>query len=126
MMLTLPTAKDVGVTNRLDPEQSIYGGAMYLREMIDRLPEEIVEPDRTWIALAAYNMGMGHMYDARELARRLDKDPNLWVDMQEVLPLLAQKQYYTTVNHGYARGSEPVIYVSRIRNYEDILKRAVD
>ncbi len=126
MMLTLPTAKEVGVSNRLDPEQSIYGGAMYLREMIDRLPVEIIEPDRTWIALAAYNVGMGHMYDARELARRLDKDPNLWIDMQKVLPLLAQKQYYKTVNHGYARGSEPVLYVSRIRNYDDILKRAVD
>lgn len=126
MMLTLPTAKDMGVSNRLDPEQSIHGGAKYLREMIDRLPEEIVEPDRTWIALAAYNVGMGHMYDARELARRLGKDPDLWVDMQEVLPLLAQKKYYKTVNHGYARGSEPVLYVSRIRNYEDILKRAVD
>jgi membrane-bound lytic murein transglycosylase F len=46
--------------------------------------------------------------------------------MRGVLPLLAQKQYYKTLKHGYARGSEPVLYVSRIRNYEDILKRAVD
>jgi membrane-bound lytic murein transglycosylase F len=126
MMLTLPTAKDVGVTNRLDPAQSIDGGARYLRQMVDRLPEEIQEPDRTWIALAAYNVGMAHMYDARGLARQLGKDPNLWVDMRGVLPLLAQKQYYKTLKHGYARGSEPVLYVSRIRNYEDILKRAVD
>jgi membrane-bound lytic murein transglycosylase F len=125
MMLTLPAAEDVGVTNRLDPEQSVHGGARYLREIIDRLPEEIEEPDRTWIALAAYNVGMGHMYDARTLARRLGKNPNLWIDMQEVFPLLAHKQYYQTLNHGYARGSEPVRYVNRIRNYEDILKRSV-
>jgi membrane-bound lytic murein transglycosylase F len=126
MMLTLAAAEDVGVTNRLDPELSINGGARYLRELIDRLPEEIKEPDRTWIALAAYNIGMGHMYDARTLASRLNKDPNLWIDMREVFPLLSQKKYYETVSHGYARGSEPVRYVSRIRNYEDILKRATD
>lgn len=126
MMLTLPAAEDVNVTDRLDPEQSIFGGAKYLRGIIDRLPDEIVEPDRTWIALAAYNVGMGHLYDARTLARRQGKNPNLWVDMQEVLPLLAQKQYYKTVDRGYARGSEPVRYVSRIRNYEDILKQTVD
>jgi membrane-bound lytic murein transglycosylase F len=126
MMLTLPAAKDLGVTNRLDPEQSIDGGSRYLRQMIDRLPAEIEEPDRTWIALASYNVGMAHMYDARGLARQLGKDPNLWIDMREVLPLLAQKQYYKTLKHGYARGSEPVLYVSRVRNYEDILKRTVD
>lgn len=126
MMLTLAAAEDVGVADRLDPEQSIAGGARYLREIVGRLPEEIEEPDRTWIALAAYNVGMGHLYDARSLARRLGKNPNLWIDMQEVLPLLAQKQYYKTVNYGYARGNEPVRYVSRIRNYQDILKQALN
>jgi membrane-bound lytic murein transglycosylase F len=126
MMLTLAAAEEVNVTNRLDPGQSIKGGAEYLRRIIDRLPEEIEEPDRTWIALAAYNVGMGHLYDARTLADRLGKNRNLWIDMQEVLPLLAQKKYYQTVHHGYARGSEPVRYVSRIRDYEDILKRTAD
>jgi len=126
MMLTLPAAEDLGVTNRLDPEQSIYGGAKYLRQLMDRLPESIQQPDRTWTALAAYNVGMGHLYDARDLARRLDRNPDLWQDLQEVLPLLAQKQYYKTLDHGYARGSEPVQFVKRIRNYEDILKRTAE
>jgi membrane-bound lytic murein transglycosylase F len=126
MMLTLAAAEDLDITNRLDPEQSILGGARYLRDLIDRLPAEIEEPDRTWIALAAYNVGMGHMYDARALALRLGKDPNLWLDMQDVFPLLSHEKYYQTVNHGYARGSEPVRYVSRIRNYEDILRQTVD
>ena len=125
MMLTLSAAEDVGVTDRLDPQQSIEGGAQYLRGIIERLPREIAEPDRTWIALAAYNVGMGHMYDARALARRLGRDPNRWIDLQEVFPLLAQKQYYQTVKHGYARGGEPVRYVSGIRNYEDILQRSL-
>jgi membrane-bound lytic murein transglycosylase F len=126
MMLTLAASEDVGVTDRLDPEQSIYGGARYLRRLIDRLPEEIEEPDRTWIALAAYNVGMGHLYDARDLARRLGKDPDVWVGMQEVLPLLSHAKYYKTLEHGYARGSEPVMYVNRIRNYEDILRRTIE
>ena len=126
MMLTLPAAEDLGVTNRLDPVQSIDGGALYLRQLMDRLPGSIEQPDRTWTALAAYNVGMGHLYDARKLARRLDKNPDLWQDLQEVLPLLAQKQYYKTLDHGYARGSEPVQFVTRIRNYEDILKRTVE
>jgi membrane-bound lytic murein transglycosylase F len=126
MMLTLAASEDLAVTDRLDAAQSIDGGARYLRQLADRLPSSIRQPDRTWIALAAYNVGMAHLYDARELARRLDKNPDLWRDLREVLPLLAQKQYYETLDHGYARGSEPVQFVNRVRNYEDILKRTVD
>lgn len=126
MMLTLLTAKELGVENRLDVEQSISGGVRYLAGLRDRLPEEIHEPDRTWIALAAYNVGMGHVYDARRLAERLGKDPNRWADLKTVLPLLAQKRYYKTLKYGYARGDEPVRYVSRIRNFEDMLRRELD
>lgn len=126
MMLTLPAARDLGVTNRLDPIQSIHGGARYLRQLIDRLPDSIEEPDRSWLALAAYNVGMAHLYDARGLARRLGKDPDRWKDLSEVLPLLAQRSYYTTLKHGYARGSEPVQFVKRIRHYEVVLVRAIE
>ena len=122
MMLTQTTAKEVGVTHRLDPTQSILGGAKYLEKLKKRLPEEITEPDRTWFALAAYNVGMGHLKDARKLASRLEKNPNLWNDLKEVLPLLSKKKYYKTLKYGYARGNEPVTYVKRIRNFEDILK----
>ncbi len=126
MMLTLLTAKELGVENRLDVEQSISGGVRYLGQLRDRLPEEIHEPGRTWIALAAYNVGMGHVYDARRLAERLGKDPNRWTDLKTVLPLLAQKRYYKTLKYGYARGNEPVRYVSRIRDFEDMLRRELD
>lgn len=121
MMLTLPTAREVGIKSRLDARQSIFGGAKYLADLRSRLPEEIAEPDRTWIALAAYNVGMGHVYDARNLARELGSNPDLWHDFRDVLPLLSQKKYYKDLRYGYARGSEPVRYVQRIRNYHDML-----
>lgn len=121
MMLTLPTAREVGIKSRLDAKQSILGGAKYLADLRSRLPEEITEPDRTWIALAAYNVGMGHVYDARNLARELGRNPDLWHDFRDVLPLLSQKKYYKDLRYGYARGSEPVRYVQRIRNYHDML-----
>jgi membrane-bound lytic murein transglycosylase F len=123
MMLTLPTAKEMKVKSRLNAEQSIWGGARYLRNMKRRLPESIAEPDRSYMALAAYNIGFGHLLDARELARRQNKNPDSWSDLVEVLPLLARKQYYKTLKHGYARGYEPVTYVKRIRDYRDILEK---
>lgn len=126
MMLTLPTAREVGVANRLDPQQSIEGGARYLANLETRLPDSVTGPDRTWLALAAYNVGMGHLYDARALARRLDRDPDRWQNMREVLPLLADPAYHQDLRYGYARGNEPVHYLRRIRNYEDILRRHLD
>jgi membrane-bound lytic murein transglycosylase F len=125
MMLTLPTAREVGIKSRLDAQQSISGGAKYLANLRGRLPDEITEPDRTWIALAAYNVGMGHVYDARNLARELGINPDLWHDFRDVLPLLSQKKYYKNLRYGYARGSEPVRYVQRIRNYHDMLLQAL-
>ena len=126
MMLTQTTAREMGVKRRLDPEQSIKGGARYLGKLVKRIPESVAEPDRTWFALAAYNVGMGHMHDARTLAKRLNKDPDRWHDLSEVFPLLAQKKYYKTVKHGYARGREPVRYVQRIRDYHDILHQSLN
>lgn len=124
MMLTLTTAKEMGVTSRLDPAQSIMGGAGYYKNLYDRVPDAITEPDRAWIALAAYNVGLGHIRDARVLAQQLGKDPDKWADLSLVLPLLSQKKYYKTLKHGYARGQEPVNYVQRIRDYHDILRHA--
>ena len=123
MMLSQPTAREMGVENRLDPEQSVHGGVKYLAQLYTRLPASIELPDRYWIALAAYNVGYGHVLDARTLANRLGRSPDKWRDLAEVLPLLAQREYFSTLKHGYARGYEPVRYVNRIRGYEDILIR---
>ncbi len=122
MMLTLVTAKEMGVESRLDAEQSIMGGAKYLQKQESRVPESVQGEDRWWYALAAYNVGNGHMRDARKLAEELDLDPDNWRDLKGVLPLLSQKKYYKDLKYGYARGSEPVIYVQRVRNYQNILR----
>lgn len=122
MMLTQATAEELGVEDRTDPEEAIDGGARYLADRHQRLPESIPEPDRTYLALASYNIGRGHLLDARQLARDLGKDPDSWSDMREVLPLKADKRYYPSTRYGYARGYEPVHYVQRIRNYRDVIK----
>ncbi len=122
MMLTQRTAQELGIEDRLDPEQSIRGGARYLRQMHERLDADIPEPDRTYLALASYNIGRGHLLDARRLARELDRDPDRWADMREVLPLLTEERYYRDLRFGYARGYQPVYYVQRIRNYRAVIR----
>lgn len=121
MMLTMAAASDVGINNRVDPAQSIYGGAKYFRNLYDRLPERIKGEDRTWLALAAYNVGMGHLEDARKITQSLGGNPDRWVDVREHLPLLAKRSYYKYTRHGYARGWEPVTYVRNIRNFYSII-----
>jgi membrane-bound lytic murein transglycosylase F len=121
MMLTQSTAGSIGVDDRVDPEQSISGGADYLVQIKARFPTSIVEPDRTWFALAAYNVGYGHVQDARRITEQMGRDPDRWFSVKQSLPLLTQRTYYTHTRHGYARGWEPVLYVENIRNYYDIL-----
>ncbi|AQS38942.1 putative soluble lytic transglycosylase fused to an ABC-type amino acid-binding protein [Shewanella psychrophila] len=121
MMLTLPTAKQVGIENRLDPEQSIKGGAKYLNDILNRLPDSIPENQRMWFALASYNIGYGHVEDARKLAESMGLNPSAWRDLKEVLPLLQKRKYYKRTRYGYARGNEAVHYVDSIRRYYDTL-----
>ena len=121
MMLTLPTAKEVNVTNRLDAKQSLNGGAIYLNKLKNRLPSSVHEPDRTWLALAAYNVGMGHLEDARVITEGKGGDPNSWYDVKQSLPLLTQPKWYSKTRYGYARGYEPVHYVQNIRHYQNVL-----
>lgn len=122
MMLTLKTAKDMGIKNRLDPESSISGGAKYFKKTLERIDKDITEPDNFWMAMAAYNVGFYHLKDARKITRKLNKDPNRWIDVKESLPLLAKRKWYKQTRYGYARGWEPVRYVENIRSYYDILK----
>lgn len=122
MMLTLKTARELKVANRRDPQSSIYGGAKYFTKTLERMDESIPQPDRTWMAMAAYNVGYSHLQDARKIARKLDKNPNLWIDVKQVLPLLAKKKWHKDTRYGYARGWEPVNYVENVRSYYDILK----
>lgn len=123
MMLTLQTAKGLGVTDRLDPVQSIDGGARYLAHLLKGLPESIPQQERLWFALAAYNLGPGHVEDGRILTQRQGGDPDSWVSVAEHLPLLTRPRYHATLEHGYARGAEAVEFVQQVRRYWQLLDR---
>lgn len=122
MMLTQDTADYLGIEDREDPADSIFGGAQYFARQTERVADTVAEPDRTWMALAAYNVGFNHVKDARLLTEWHDGDPDSWIDLSEALPLLSQRKWYTQVPYGYARGWEPVLYVNNIRAYYNILK----
>jgi membrane-bound lytic murein transglycosylase F len=121
MMLTEDTADVLGVSNRLDPAESIRGGSRYLVQLMDRLPPSVAETDRLWLALAAYNLGMGHLNGGRAIAKRLNKNPDSWFDMKSVLPLMSQPEYYERLKSGRARGGEAVILVENVRSYYSLL-----
>ncbi len=126
MMLTRNTAKILGVKNRLDPKQSIKGGTRHIKQMIKFVPKEVEGENRLKFALAAYNIGMGHIKDAQKLAKKIGLNQNIWSDLKRVLPLLSQKKYYKTLKFGYARGAEPVKYVEAIYDYRNILENHID
>ena len=117
MMLTKDTAERMKITDRTDPEQSIKAGSEYLHWLIEQIPDSINNDDRIWFALAAYNMGLGHLLDARRLTKSLGGNADNWLDVKKNLPLLAEKRYYTNLKYGYARGYEAVQYVENIRRY---------
>lgn len=121
MQLTEDTARHLGVQDRLDPKASTLAAARYLRELKEKLPARVQEPDRTWLALAAFNIGLGHLEDARILAQKQKLNPDIWSDVKKTLPLLALPEYYEAAKLGYARGGMPVAFVDRVRAYYDIL-----
>ena len=122
MMLTLNTAREMKVSSRLDAKQSIEGGTAYLMKLKQRLPKRINEPDRTLFSLAAYNVGFGHLEDARILTQKSGKNPDRWQHVRQFLPLLSHKEYYSKSKYGYARGAEPVLYVDNIQYYQHYLQ----
>ena len=122
MMLTRGTAQMMGVKDRTDALESILGGASYFIRVIDKIPSRIAEPDRTWFALAAYNVGFGHLEDARIITEIQGGNPDSWEQVRERLPLLTDPDWYQRVSQGYARGWEPVRYVDNIRRYYEIMQ----
>ena len=122
MMLTEATADYLGIEDREDPELSIIGGAEYYARQTERVADSVGDPDRRWMALAAYNVGFNHIKDARTIVEWQGGDPDNWIDISSALPLLAQRKWYSKVPYGYARGWEPVLYVKNIRAYYNILK----
>ncbi|MEO8133123.1 MAG: membrane-bound lytic murein transglycosylase MltF [Betaproteobacteria bacterium] len=121
MMLTEDTSAQFKVTDRLDPAQSVGAGAQLVARLKRTLPERIPEPDRTWIALAAFNIGYAHLEDARILAQQQRLNPDSWTDLKKVLPQLAKPESAALARHGFARGGQAVIFVENVRALHDIL-----
>jgi membrane-bound lytic murein transglycosylase F len=121
MQLTNETAEHLGVEDREDPGQSIWGGVKYIKMLINRQPKSLSFKDRLALALATYNVGPAHMQDAQKLALKLGKNPYSWKDLQTVLPLLAEDDYLPELKYGPARGLEPVIYVKRVFSYLELM-----
>ena len=122
MMLTSDTADAMGIQDRKNPQQSIFAGARYLAEVREKIPDRIPEPDRTWLTVAAYNVGFGHLEDARIITQEKGKNPDSWTDVRDSLPLLAQERWYLKAKRGYARGWEPVQFVDRVQRYLTLLE----
>jgi len=122
MQLTELTAKEMGVTDRLHPHQSIMGGVKYLKKLYQRY-DEAQDLDRMLITLASYNVGPRHVSDAQRIARKKGLAPYKWSSLEKTLPLLCYEKYMKMSKFGYCRGTEPVRYVDRILLYYDILKR---
>jgi len=123
MQVTLATAKQMGIKNRLDPKQSVKAGVKFLNLMHKRF-DDIPDPQQKKLfALASYNVGYGHVRDAQAIARQQGMDINKWTSLEKTLPLLSKQKYYKHTRHGYARGQEPVTYVERILTYYDILRQ---
>ena len=121
MMLTTDTADAMGINDRADAKQNVTAGARYFAQVRAMIPERIAEPDRTWLTVAAYNVGFGHLEDARVIAQARGKNPDSWLDVREMLPLLAQERWYTRAKRGYARGWEPVQFVDRVQRFLTLL-----
>jgi len=121
MMLTKDTAREVGVDDRIDPKNSIFGGAKYLRSIYNRIDYELDENEKKWFAIAAYNIGLGHVEDAIKLAAKNGTQINKWSDIEPYILMLSQSEYYRQTKYGYARGWETVKYVQNIKQYYDIL-----
>jgi membrane-bound lytic murein transglycosylase F len=125
MMLMPITAKKMGVSNVFSPDENILAGARYLRHMRERIPHRIHDPDRTWLAMAAYNIGIGHLEDARIITQMRKKNPDRWNEVRANLPRLSDPHWYSRVKRGYANGHETVEFVERVAQFTAILESAV-
>jgi membrane-bound lytic murein transglycosylase F len=122
MMLMPETAASIGVRDLFDPRESILGGAKYFQKVMGQIPARIPEPDRTWFAIASYNMGYGHLEDARVITQMRGGNPDKWAEVHGNLPLLSDEAWYLRVKNGYARGWEAQYTVDRVRQFANVLE----
>lgn len=121
MQLTQSTAEHLGVEDRTDPLQSIWGGSKYLRYLLNKTPSYLNYKDRLSLALASYNIGFGHLRDAQKLAEKRGKNPYSWRHLREILPLLEDPSYAKDLEYGLARGRETVDFVDRVTGFYNLM-----
>ncbi|MGV8996456.1 MAG: transglycosylase SLT domain-containing protein [Parvibaculaceae bacterium] len=122
MMLTADTAEHLGVTDRLDPVQSIRAGARYIGDLRDRMPDDVPEPDRLWFALAAYNMGYAHLLDARAVAESMGLQKSNWTDLRRALSVMGNPAHAGKLKAGRAKSGQALRFVQQVRAYQHILE----
>lgn len=125
MMLMPVTATKMGVKNVFSADENIMGGARYLAYMKERIPKRILDPDRTWLAIAAYNIGIGHLEDARIITQMRKQNPDRWAEVRANLPRLSDPVWHTRVKRGYANGRETAQFVERVSQFAAILETVV-
>ena len=125
MMLMPQTATKMGVKDVFSPDENILAGARYLAYMKERIPKRINDPDRTWLAMAAYNIGIGHLEDARIITQMRKKNPDRWSDVRANLPRLSDPHWHSRVKRGYANGRETAQFVERVSQFGAILEASV-
>jgi membrane-bound lytic murein transglycosylase F len=121
MQLTKKTAEHMGVTNREDPFQSIWGGSRYLRHLWNEWSHIKNEKDRLMITLASYNIGIAHMLDVIQLLEKKGLPKHSWKHIEKVLPTLEDEDVFENLRYGYARGSETVDFVKRSYSFYQML-----
>ncbi len=118
MQLMPDVMEKYGIDSTSSPEEQIIAGTKYLKALFKQLPPEITDSvERIKFVLAAYNTGMGHVFDARRLAAKYGKNPNRWTDNTDYFILhLSEKKYYNdpVVRNGYVRGKETYNFVVEI------------
>jgi len=133
MQLMPVTAKSYGITIDSSPQEQIRAGASFIKWLDDRFKDVIIDPEeRVKFVLASYNIGLGHIQDARRLATEYESDPNIWFgSVDQWLLKKSEPEYYTSnvVRHGFARGIETYNFVKdildRYEHYKNIVNTDV-
>lgn len=121
LMQIMPvTGRELGFTDLHDPEENIHAGVKYMAQLVDRFDPKIPIDERMRFALASYNVGYGHVLDARRLARENGWNPDQWFGhVERAMKLLAKPAYYQRARYGFCRGGQPVHYVSNVQSFYD-------
>jgi len=118
MQLLPETGKAYGAANLLDPEENIKAGVKYIK-WLDKYWSKFIEDENERInfILASYNIGFGHIEDARKLSEKYGANPNVWTDnVANYLLKKSKAKYYNdeVVRNGYCNGKETFSYVKNV------------